>query len=115
VIDICLLPSVCTLVLSPLWCCVRSARKQHIHNPLDIHFKKEYTQKELHELQYTLLLFLNHLGTDDKNEEILESSEIEMKINRESEENTISVDVCKISEIESKPEAEETINEIIIH
>ena len=87
----------------------------YVKKQQDIHFKKEYTQKELHELQYTLLLFLNHLGTDDKNEEILESSEIEMKINRESEENTISVDVCKISEIESKPEAEETINEIVIH
>jgi hypothetical protein len=47
----------------------------------DIEYHKEFDEKELHDLQYTILLLLNHIGTDgDQNP--LESENIKLTLER---------------------------------
>lgn len=45
----------------------------------DIEYYKEFDEMELHDLQYTILLLLNHIGTND-NQEPLSSDEIVEKL-----------------------------------
>lgn len=80
----------------------------------DIHFEKHFLPEELHEIQYTLLLFLNHLGTDENNEALMDPTAVESNINQANNTQEPDESLCKVTEVTSEPTKEESINEIIV-
>jgi GTPase Era involved in 16S rRNA processing len=68
----------------------------------DFEFDKDFPIEELHDLQYTVLLLLNHLGTN-KNQEELNENETKENIMQMQNEDVVNVS-SKNTVIEAKAE-----------
>lgn len=70
----------------------------------NIQFTKSFSNEELHDLQYTLLLLLNHLGTDENNTIIEDPAIVEEALIKANEGKDVKFDeeYCKTTELVSE-------------
>lgn len=61
----------------------------------DIDFEKTYTDLELHDIQYTILLLFNHISTNE-NQDPLQSDEIKEKILNDVHIDDAQMDAVKV-------------------